>query len=161
MKLEGSCHCKKVKYTVESSHPYPFNLCYCTICRKTAGGGGYTINLSAHYKTLEFSGKEFLKKYQAKIEDDNGNLVQSQAERYFCGQCGSALWLWDERWPELLHPFASSIDSKLPEPPVRTHFMVKHKANWVKLRKSKGDLEYKEYPKESIKEWHQKHNLEQ
>jgi hypothetical protein len=39
MLLEGSCHCGAVHFSVESEHPYPFNLCYCSICRKTAGAG--------------------------------------------------------------------------------------------------------------------------
>lgn len=37
MELKGSCHCGSVKFTVQSPHPYPFNLCYCSICRKTTG----------------------------------------------------------------------------------------------------------------------------
>ncbi|WP_456298298.1 GFA family protein [Amphritea pacifica] len=37
MQLEGSCHCGSVRFTVNSSQPYPFNQCYCSICRKTAG----------------------------------------------------------------------------------------------------------------------------
>ena len=41
MLLEGSCHCGKVHYTVESHTPYPFNRCYCSTCRKLDGGGGY------------------------------------------------------------------------------------------------------------------------
>jgi len=41
MELEGSCHCGAVRFRVSSGEPCPFNLCYCSICRKTAGGGGY------------------------------------------------------------------------------------------------------------------------
>ena len=41
MLLEGSCHCGAVHFRLRSRHPYPFNLCYCSICRKTAGGGGF------------------------------------------------------------------------------------------------------------------------
>ena len=39
MHLEGSCHCGKVKFSVESAEPVPFMRCYCSICRKTAGAG--------------------------------------------------------------------------------------------------------------------------
>ena len=53
MELKGSCHCGSVKFTVQSPHQYPFNLCYCSICRKTAGGGGYAINLNGWYQTLK------------------------------------------------------------------------------------------------------------
>ncbi|WP_444919191.1 GFA family protein [Microbulbifer sp. JMSA003] len=40
VKLKGSCHCQSVKFSLSSRQPYPFNRCYCSICRKTAGGGG-------------------------------------------------------------------------------------------------------------------------
>ena len=36
MKLNGSCHCGAVKFSVESHTPYPYMRCYCSICRKTA-----------------------------------------------------------------------------------------------------------------------------
>ncbi len=40
MRLDGSCHCGAVHFHVESHTPYPFLRCYCSICRKTDGGGG-------------------------------------------------------------------------------------------------------------------------
>ena len=43
MQLEGSCHCGRVRFRLQSAHPCPFNLCYCSICRKTAGGGGFAM----------------------------------------------------------------------------------------------------------------------
>ena len=54
MKLEGSCHCGKVEFSLTSPHPYPFNICYCGICRKTAGSGGFGINLGGEAKSLDF-----------------------------------------------------------------------------------------------------------
>ena len=52
MQLEGSCCCKSVSFSVESPYPYPFMHCYCSICRKTQGGGGFAINVGALYETL-------------------------------------------------------------------------------------------------------------
>jgi hypothetical protein len=57
MLLEGSCHCGAVHFSVESEHPYPFNLCYCSICRKTAGAGGFAINLGGQSASLKVQGK--------------------------------------------------------------------------------------------------------
>ena len=51
MKLAGSCHCGAVKFTVVSHTPYPFMRCYCSICRKTGGGGGYAINIMGTFKS--------------------------------------------------------------------------------------------------------------
>jgi len=38
MQLEGSCHCGAVSFSLTSAHPYPYQRCYCSICRKTQGG---------------------------------------------------------------------------------------------------------------------------
>lgn len=161
MQLEGSCHCGSVKFTVESAHPYPFNLCYCSICRKTAGGAGYAINLGADFETLEVEGKESVSVYQAIIKDpETGEAQQSSGQRNFCKHCGSALWLWDPTWPELVHPLASAIDTELPVPPERTHIMLAYKAPWVEVCDDPQDKFFDEYPDESLAEWHQRLGLE-
>ncbi|WP_148863701.1 GFA family protein [Marinobacter fonticola] len=161
MKLEGSCHCGAVRFFVESIHPYPFMQCYCTICRKTAGGGGYAINLSADYGTLHIYGQENINIYHARISDaENGTMEESPAARHFCKNCGSALWLWDPRWPELVHPMASAIDTPLPQPPERTHLMIGSKPDWVKVDAGENDKVFEGYPDESLADWHQRLGLE-
>ena len=160
MQLEGSCQCGRVSFTLESAHPYPFNLCYCSICRKTAGGGGYAINLGGDYSTLQISGKEDIAVYRAQVSDpETGATVESAARRHFCRVCGSALWAWDPRWPELVHPFASAIDTALPTAPERTHLMTESKASWVEIHKGPRDREFDAYPNESIAEWHNRLRL--
>lgn len=161
MKLEGSCHCKSVQFTLDCPHPYPFNLCYCSICRKTAGGGGYAINLGGDYRSLKIQGEEHLGIYQAKIRDPDSNTVgESPAQRFFCGHCASALWVWDPRWPDLVHPFASAIDTELPVPPERTHLMLGSRAGWVQPAIGPKDKSFDEYPAESIADWHRRLGLE-
>ena len=159
MKMSGSCHCGKVKFTLESAHPYPFNLCYCSICRKTAGGGGYAINLGGQADTFKVDGREYTTIYQAEIENAAGEKEKSPAERHFCRVCSSNLWVWDPRWPELIHPFASAVDSELPFPPERTHLMLGSKAEWVPVLAAPQDKQFDEYPEESIAEWHERLGL--
>ena len=155
MKLDGSCHCGGVRFQLNSPHPYPFNLCYCSICRKTTGGGGYAINIAGEYSSLKVAGEENLSVYRAVIENkESGEHTKSEARRHFCKRCGSALWLWDPRWPELVHPLASAIDTDLPVPPEHTHLMVGSKASWVELCEREKDKVFDEYPDESIAEWH-------
>ncbi len=155
MKLEGSCHCGAVRFSLESHTPYPFNLCYCSICRKTTGGGGYAINLMGEAKSLKVAGRRHLAVYRARM---NGR--RSEARRHFCRKCGSHLWLWDPRWPELVHPLAAAIDTKLPKTPERVHLMLGSKANWVPVMTvSRKDKRFKEYPAESIEGWHRKRGL--
>ncbi|TQV80551.1 GFA family protein [Denitrobaculum tricleocarpae] len=160
MHLEGSCHCRAVTFSVESAHPVPYMRCYCSVCRKTGGGGGYAINLGATHNSLSLQGKENIRVYQAMIEDpQTGKTSKSPAERSFCGLCGTALWVWDSRWPELLHPFASAIDSDLPAAPSHNHIMLEFKASWVPLERAENDACFDAYPDESLADWHERMGL--
>lgn len=160
MKLNGSCSCGKVKFSLSSKHPYPYQRCYCTICRKTGGGGGYAINISGEAKSLKVTGKKFVSVYQAMVknpEDKKGE--RSHGERNFCKMCGTSLWLYDSRWPELIHPMASAIDTELPVAREHTHLMTEFKPKWVKIERAAKDLVFKRYPKESIADWHKRHHV--
>ncbi|MCY1420221.1 hypothetical protein D9M71_358360 [compost metagenome] len=160
MLLEGSCHCGAVSFTLESAHPYPYQRCYCSICRKTQGGGGYAINLGGDYRSLKVRGAKNLTVYQAKIRrEGSSRAITSSAQRHFCKVCGSALWLYDPTWPELVHPFASAIDTPLPVPPEHTHLLLDSKAPWVEVSARPGDQLFDAYPEESIAEWHERLGL--
>lgn len=161
MLLKGSCHCRRVTFSIESAHPYPFNLCYCSICRKTAGSGGYGINLGGEAASLQVVGEAHITVYRALLaESDSAAPSESPAERRFCRHCGSPLWVWDPRWPSLIHPFAGAIDTPLPTPPARVHFMLGSKAGWVQPSVAPDDQQYADYPQESIAEWHVSRGLE-
>lgn len=154
MRLHGSCHCQAVTFELESPHPYPYQRCYCSICRKTAGGGGYAINLGGQFDSLRVEGKENISVYHAEIDGE-----ASPGERHFCSRCGSALWVYDPRWPELVHPFASAIDTSLPTPPERVHLMLGSKADWVEPDTKPQDKCFEHYPQESLAEWHERLGL--
>ena len=157
MLLEGSCHCHAVRFSVESHEPVPFMRCYCSICRKTAGGGGYAINLGADFNTLQVRGKRHLRVYQALLrEKADAPPHASTARRHFCGRCGSALWVWDPTWPDLVHPHAGAIDTPLPVPPENVHCLVGSKAPWVRVEGRPNDPRFEEYPSMSLAEWHRR-----
>lgn len=158
MKLEGSCHCGSVKFSVETPSPYPFMRCYCSICRKTAGSGGYAINLGADAASLQVKGKRYLRVYQARLSNEPDARI-STGRRHFCSRCGSPLWLYDPTWPELIHPHASAIDTPLPVPPEYVHIELGSKANWVQVEGKRGDPRFDEYPDCSLAEWHARHGL--
>lgn len=158
--LEGSCHCGAVRFTVESHTPVPYQLCYCSICRKQQGGGGYAINLGANMASLHIEGEAALGTYRARISDDEHDGCElSSGERRFCTRCGAALWLYDPSWPELVHPFASAIDSDLPTPPSSVHLMLKYKAGWVVPDIASGDQSFDLYPELSIEDWHRSNRV--
>lgn len=157
MLLEGSCHCGSVTFRVESQTPYPFNYCYCSICRKTTGGGGYAINIMALSDSLQVVGEENIATYQA---IKNGE--ESPCQRRFCQKCGSHLWLFDPRWPDWIYPLASAIDTDLPETPDRVHLMLGSRSSWIPVPpESEKDVHFPEYPDGSIEKWHQDRGLVQ
>jgi len=103
------------------------------------------------------SGEADLGVYQAAITNpQTGATSHSPAKRHFCRHCGSALWLWDPRWPELVHPFASAMDTDLPVAPEHTHLMLASKAKWVEPCIRRGDKQFDAYPDESLAQWRQR-----
>ena len=160
MRLEGSCQCGAVRFRLESRHPYPYQRCYCSICRKTQGGGGYAINLGGDSASLHVQGRQHVTVYHARLKDPgDARAHRSPAERHFCSRCGSALWLYDERWPELIHPFASAIDTPLPPAPDSTHIFLGAKPGWVAVEAGPRDRQHEAYPEESSAEWHARHGM--
>jgi hypothetical protein len=159
--LRGSCHCGAVRFRVDSETPYPYQACYCSICRKTAGGGGYAINLGADANTLEVEGAENLSVYKAKLYDRGSSeeVPASEAERNFCRFCGSFLWLYFPGYPDLVHPFASAIDTPLPKPPEHVRLMLDYAAPWCEIPRGPNERRFPEFPDESLAEWHSRHGL--
>ena len=151
--LEGSCHCGAVRFRVETETPYPYQACYCSICRKTAGGGVYAINLVADANTLVVEGGENLCAYAPSVQD------RGKPERNFCKHCGSFLWLFNAMWPELVHPFASAIDTPLPKPPERVRLMLNYAAPWCEIPENGNEQHFPEYPEESLEQWHRRRGL--
>lgn len=160
MKLKGSCHCQSVQFECETHSPYPFIRCYCSICRKTAGGGGYAINIMAVADTLKVKGEQYVSIYQAILHSEGSNKEKvSSGQRHFCRNCASCLWIFDSEWPKWIYPFASAIDTELPKPPEKMHMMLDSAANWCEIPRGKHDVHYSDYPSVSIENWHKKHGL--
>ena len=156
MKLKGSCHCRAVEFELESFEPVPYMRCYCGICRKTNGSGGYGINLGGRSENLVVRGEENITVYRAMLDDGDGGTRESSCERRFCRLCGSGLWVCSPEWPDLVHPFASAIDTALPAPPERTHIMLGSKAIWAEVDLKPADQQFESYPKESLADWHRR-----
>jgi hypothetical protein len=134
--------------------------CYCSICRKTGGGGGYAINIMGEAETLKVEGKEHLQIYRAMLEDEKtGKRKRSGAQRHFCKECGSALWAFDPEWAQWVYPLASAIDTPLPKPPETLHIMLEFAAPWVEVPAGKDQPHYPRYPTEAIIDWHKRHGL--
>lgn len=155
MKLEGSCQCGKVTFRCESATPYPYMYCYCSICRKVQGA--VACNVMGVRKTLRVTGKSRLKKYHAVIREPRKRPSRSPGERWFCGDCGTHLYVIDDRWPEGFWPNAAALDTELPTPPEIVHIMLDYKPRWVPTPGEGPRFDV--YPELSIADWHAKHGL--
>jgi hypothetical protein len=155
MRLEGSCHCGAVRFSLQSHTTYPYARCYCGICRKTAGSGGFGIFILGLGRTLAVEGGDAVTEYRARLSDGS----TSPARRGFCKHCGSPLWLFDPRWPDHLHPFASAIDTPLPLPPAHTDYFLASRAPWTVLHEG-GDIERLDGPYTvGMEDWHKQRGL--
>ncbi len=161
MRLKGSCSCGAVKFSLDSHTPYPYMRCYCSICRKTQGGGGYAINIMGETKMFKLEGEKDVSVYRARIREGKSKRKKlSQARRHFCSKCGSSLWVWDPRWAEWVYPFASAIDTPLPKPTEEVEIMLDYAAPWAEIPEGLDHAHFAEYPDEGIADWHRKRLLD-
>jgi len=160
LKLDGHCYCNAVTFTVKTHTPYPFMRCYCSFCRTTSGSGGYGINIMAEAATLVVTGERHLVFHHGMEHDkQTDELVPSQGGRYFCRECGSPLWASDPRWAQWIYPYASAIQTPLPEPTEFVHIMLDFRAPWVSVPTGEEHKHFNRYPDESIEAWHRRNGL--
>ena len=128
MRLDGSCTAARVRFRVESHTPYPYMRCYCSICRKTQGGGGYAINIMGDAPTLQGARREARRASTARASRSRATARKRSRRRAgtsaaaAAARCGSS----DPRWPEWVYPFASAIDTPLPKPPEEVELMLNY-----------------------------------
>lgn len=157
--VEGSCKCGAVRFAAESHTPYPYLRCYCSICRKTGGGGGYLASINVSFATLKVEGAENIGTFHATLEDENGRPFRSPVGRRFCTKCGSALYARGPDWEDSAAIAASAIDTDLPLPPSVTHMMLGSKANWVVPQIGADDETFPEHPDKTVEEWHRARDI--
>ena len=149
MQLAGSCFCGAVSFSVETQTPYPYRRCYCARCRKTAGGTGAAANVLAQASTLTVDGADVLTEYAA----------PDTTRTRFCSRCGSALYLTIDAAPDYVYPFASAIDTPLPEPPERVHVFTLEAPAWARPSSGAEDVAVERNTHESIEAWHRRKRL--
>jgi hypothetical protein len=130
--------------------------CYCSICRKTTGGA-FGCNIMGRRDTLRLTGRKHLRRHHAVMREKGKRPTRSTAERWFCRECGTHLYLLDDRWPDGVWPNAGAIDTPLPVPPERVHILLRDKPEWVEVC-GRGPR-FEKYPELSIVDWHARHGL--
>jgi hypothetical protein len=150
VRLEGTCECRAIRFEVSSSTPFPYRICYCRRCRKTAGSVGAAANILADAGSLRVEGGP-----PARYEHPVEPVITS-----FCPTCGTALFLEIRGWPQWVYPFASAVDTELPRPPHLVHVRTDERPAWVPPIGSADDPWYETNTDESMAEWHARLGLD-
>jgi len=82
--IHGACLCGGVTYDV--SQPEVMGACHCTRCQRWTGASGTMVVVAAPANLKITKGKELVKRYH---ED-------GFADRFFCGTCGSGIYVAGE-----------------------------------------------------------------
>ena len=159
MKLDGSCHCGKVNFSLTSASPYPYRYCYCKRCLKTHGGIGGVVHVAGDPSSLQIDGEENIVTYTVQSNPPAPDIPPVELILHNCIHCGSHLYIVSPSWPDWLYPAASAIDTELPEPPEIFHINLAQKPKWVVVPDGPGHVHFDKVPEESIDDWHRRHSL--
>lgn len=83
MKIDGSCHCRKIAFEAEVD-PRAVRICHCTDCQ-TLSGSAYRANVSAsaqNFKLLRGTPKVYIKTAESGSRRAHG----------FCPDCGTPIY---------------------------------------------------------------------
>ena len=119
--LTGSCLCGAIRYTIDAEVK-ELRACHCRNCQKASGAQG-TVNAILPSSVFKLtSGRP--KRYTAVA--DSGRTLH----RYFCGDCGSAIYSQREASPEMVVVRAGTMDNA-PDMKVTAHIWTRSARNWA------------------------------
>ncbi len=116
--LTGGCHCGAVRYEA-AGEPVERALCHCTDCQKTTGAPALA------WFTVATDGFRFTQ------GSPTTYASSSQAERTFCGRCGTQLTFAHRGYNgERLDITTASLDDPAAVPP-REHIWTRSRIPWM------------------------------
>ncbi|MEE8527959.1 MAG: GFA family protein [Gammaproteobacteria bacterium] len=110
--VSGSCLCGAVRFELELPAKWCAH-CHCTMCQR-AHGAAFVTWVGVDEAVLRL--------------DDNSDCLSwfsssDNAERGFCGRCGSTLFFKSQRWPGEIHVVRSNIVGNIdPEPQAHVYY---------------------------------------
>lgn len=114
----GSCLCRNVAYEIDGELS-DFGQCHCRSCRK-ASGSAFGANAGVDRAAFRLlSGADTLREF----ESSPGKV------RVFCSRCGSPIYAYLTRTPDVLRIRLGSLDTPLAAR-ARAHTFVSDKADW-------------------------------
>ncbi len=120
--FKGSCHCGAVRFEIHGDI-HGFKHCHCNTCRKIHGTvyGSSALTPASGFRLV--AGEDRLRHYES----------SPGKRRCFCENCGSHVFAYQERDPEIIILRLGTIDDLGPLTPV-AHIWVSHRAPWYSIR---------------------------
>jgi len=117
--VTGGCLCGAIRYE-SSEEPYAVAYCHCDACKKSLGG---VFGVSAFFRGPAFRFSQGRPKVRQSSE---------VAERAFCGECGTPLYM------RYLHDadlgvWVGSLDTPEKWPPNKYHYCSDRMVPWLKI----------------------------
>jgi len=119
--ITGHCECGQVSYEIDSDIN-DFSHCHCSQCRRLHGAPYVTFAGVARDGFRFVSGESGVKVYASSDKND----------RYFCGECGSQIYVDAKEEPEVLYICMGTVDGNPPRPP-GYHAYASSKAEWYEI----------------------------
>ncbi len=115
---KGSCLCGGIKYSINAELD-AFGCCHCTSCRK-GSGSAYGANVGVDRAVFNISDRDNLLR---EFESSKGKY------RTFCSNCGSPLYAYLEKSPDMIRLRLGSLDTSFSQHP-KAHTFIGEKALW-------------------------------
>jgi hypothetical protein len=124
---EGGCLCGAVRYRLTAT-PTPSTHCHCTMCRRASGAPVVTWTTVPRDRFRLVQGEPVI------------YCSSADAERRFCGRCGSPLTFWSARCPDDIDVTVGTLDRPDDVPPDH-HIFVSSRLAWLHLDETLPEYE--------------------
>lgn len=122
----GRCLCGDVEFSAQLPSKWVAH-CHCTMCRRSSGAAFVTwVGLDETRSDIR-DPSDRLRWYES----------SHQAERGFCGRCGSTLFFRSARWAGELHVTLANFDCPVDRSPQAHVFWDTH-VDWLRLDPADG-----------------------
>jgi hypothetical protein len=119
--MEGGCLCGAVRYRLGEA-PRDVGWCHCRNCQLNSGSPAMAFGTVREELFTLQGGAETIRLFASSAD----------AERYFCGRCGTPLYVTEHREPGELYVSVATLDDPAATPP-GFHIFTAQRIEWAPI----------------------------